>query len=75
MNPQDVYSALQQQGGVARLQKQYGGTTTIDPDGSARAHITPQNRPIPPPSAMRKMHADRQERLGGLHSPSMMLWF
>ncbi|CAE7028407.1 Plbd1, partial [Symbiodinium sp. CCMP2456] len=41
------------------LQQQYGGGRQADKDGSLYAHIG--NKPIPPPKALRKIHAHRQE--------------
>ena len=41
------------------LQQQYGGGRQVDKDGSLYAHVG--NKPIPPPKALRKIHAHRQE--------------
>lgn len=44
---------------LPRLQQQYGGTSSLDRDGSRYGHIG--DRPIPPPQAMRSIHAHKAD--------------
>ena len=57
--PLDAPQRLGDPNALRALQQQYGGGRQADKDGSLYAHVG--NKPIPPPKALRKIHAHRQE--------------
>eukprot|EP00434_Breviolum_minutum_P022199 symbB.v1.2.019595.t3/scaffold1611.1/size109513/1 len=65
--PLDAPQKVAEPGALRHLQEQYGGGQKFDSDGSCYAHVgnlgSRSSRPIPPPNAMRKIHAHRQEEL------------
>ena len=57
--PLDAPQRVGDPNALRALQQQYGGSRQLDKDGSLYAHVG--NKPIPPPKALRKIHAHRQE--------------
>ena len=57
--PLDAPQQVNDPNALRALQQQFGGGRQVDNDGSVYAHIG--NKPIPPPKALRKIHAHRQE--------------
>lgn len=52
---------LRSRGSEERLRQQFGGCREVDRDGSVYSSVG--DRPIPPPKALRKIHADRQAEI------------